>query len=131
MTRTRNFRELSTAIDADPMRRVRVERIRRAMDDTQTIARLRDVDNDEKWYARHTMQPVAHPRLSTIERAEDEYLDTLAAYVADMGGRLEVVAVFPDEHILLTRPPVAIAEDEKMPPMESERTATYAAPTDD
>lgn len=101
------------------------------MEDMQAIADLRDVDNDEKWYSRHTMQPVATPRVSMVALTEDEYLDTLAAYVADMGGRLEIVAVFPDERILLTRPEPDV--DKTDPPMsrETERTAAYAAPTDE
>lgn len=31
-----------------------------------------------------------------IEHEEDLYLSTLRAYVAEMGGRLELRAVFPD-----------------------------------
>lgn len=88
----------------DPTEEAYIEEGRRAYRVVNAIAALRDLEDDAKWYGRHHMQPVAEPRVSEIERAEDEYLDTLAWFVADMGGRLEVVAVFPDERILLTRP---------------------------
>jgi hypothetical protein len=35
----------------------------------------------------------------------DDYLSTLARYVAELGGHLEVRAVFPDESITLLREP--------------------------
>lgn len=129
--KTHKWSDIRRKTENNPASQARMERIRRAMDDVQAIAKLRDVDNDEKWSARHALQPVAEPRVSTIERAEDEYLETLAAYIADMGGRLEVAAVFPDERILLTRPTDAATEDEDAMQPETERTATYAAPTDD
>jgi hypothetical protein len=38
---------------------------------------------------------------------EDVYVATLARYVAELGGRLEVRAVFPDEIVTLLRLPPA------------------------
>ncbi len=38
---------------------------------------------------------------------EDVYLDTVARYVASLGGRLEVQAVFPEETITLLREPAS------------------------
>jgi transcriptional regulator with XRE-family HTH domain len=49
---------------------------------------------------------VSQPNVSRIESEEDLYLSTLARYVAALGGRLEVNAVFDDETIsLLGEPP--------------------------
>ena len=43
---------------------------------------------------------------SEIEHEEDVYLTTLTRYVAALGGRLEVSAVFPEETItVLSEPP--------------------------
>jgi transcriptional regulator with XRE-family HTH domain len=39
---------------------------------------------------------VSQPNISKIERNDDLYLSTLGGYVAALGGRLEVRAVFPD-----------------------------------
>jgi transcriptional regulator with XRE-family HTH domain len=42
-------------------------------------------------------------RISQIERGEDLYLSTLSGYVSAMGGKLKVVAEFPDETVTLTK----------------------------
>lgn len=42
---------------------------------------------------------------SEVESEEDLYLGTLARYVAALGGRLEVQAVFADETITIRREP--------------------------
>lgn len=44
---------------------------------------------------------VSQPNVSRIEQEEDVYLSTLARYVAALGGRLELQAVFPDETVTL------------------------------
>ncbi len=44
---------------------------------------------------------------SAREQQEDVYLDTVARYVAALGGHLEVQAVFPDETITVLREPAA------------------------
>ncbi|HUO72287.1 MAG TPA: XRE family transcriptional regulator [Solirubrobacteraceae bacterium] len=48
---------------------------------------------------------VSQPNISRIEREDDVYLSTLARYVQALGGRIEVVAVFPDERITVLRQP--------------------------
>jgi hypothetical protein len=47
----------------------------------------------------------ADERLSEDERREDLYLSLLAHYVASLGGRLEVRAVFGETEIVLRRMP--------------------------
>lgn len=44
---------------------------------------------------------VSQPNVSRIEQEDDVYLSTLARYVAALGGRLEVNAVFPEETVRL------------------------------
>ena len=48
---------------------------------------------------------VIDEQLSDAERREDLYLAALARYVAALGGRLEVRAVFHSEEILVRREP--------------------------
>ncbi|MDP9374107.1 MAG: helix-turn-helix domain-containing protein, partial [Chloroflexota bacterium] len=47
---------------------------------------------------------VSQANVSRIEHQEDLYLSTLRDYVAELGGRLEIAAVFPDETIICTPP---------------------------
>jgi len=55
---------------------------------------------------------VSQPNVSRIESEEDLYLSTLARYVAALGGRLEINAVFDDETIsLLGEPPAPRPND--------------------
>lgn len=44
---------------------------------------------------------VTQPNISRIEQEDDVYLSTLARYVAALGGRLEVRAVFEDETVTI------------------------------
>jgi len=44
---------------------------------------------------------VTQANVSRIERQDDLYLSTLEEYVAALGGRLELHAVFPDQVIAL------------------------------
>jgi hypothetical protein len=48
---------------------------------------------------------VSQPNISRIEQEEDVYLSTVARYVAALGGRLEVRAVFGEETITLLGDP--------------------------
>ena len=47
----------------------------------------------------------ADERLSEDEQREDLYLSLLAHYVAALGGRLEVKAVFAEDEVLVRRMP--------------------------
>jgi hypothetical protein len=49
----------------------------------------------------------SQPRVSSIERQDDLYLSTLGGYVAALGGKLEVRAVFEDETIELIADPAS------------------------
>ncbi|HEY2258174.1 MAG TPA: helix-turn-helix domain-containing protein [Solirubrobacteraceae bacterium] len=53
---------------------------------------------------------VSQPNVSRIEREDDVYLSTVARYVAALGGRLEVRAVFGEESITLLSETGAAAE---------------------
>jgi DNA-binding XRE family transcriptional regulator len=48
---------------------------------------------------------VSQPNVSRIEQEEDVFLSTLPRYGAELGGHLEVLAVFPEETITVLREP--------------------------
>jgi hypothetical protein len=81
------FSKLRDPLMADPVNRIRVETITRAMRDALEFTQLRE--NRDASYTGNRR----------IEHEEDLYLSTLSAYVAEMGGRLELRAVFPDETV--------------------------------
>ena len=74
-----------------PLNEKRVETYRRLMD---AEARLEDA---------RRRRGVEETTLDASE--DDDYLSTLARYVAALGGHLEVQAVFPEERITLLRQP--------------------------
>ncbi len=93
----KSFDELRKQIDADPARRVNVERhkaamlgeLRRRLDLTQAIVADR--------------LDVTQENVSQIERGEaDVRLSTLNRYVEALGGRLEIRAAFPQETVALS-----------------------------
>src|SRR5205823_7652825 len=93
-------RTLSAAIDADPKRRARVEEYKRAMRDALKLAAVREargLTQQELAGALNTSQA----NVSRVEREPSPYLSTLESYVAALGGRVEITAVFPDARISL------------------------------
>ena len=96
-----------------PLNEARVETYRRLMD---AEARLDEVRR------RRGVSEEAAAQALTIEESESfatepeeaAYLATLARYVAALGGRLEVQAVFPEETVTLLEAP-----DRPDPPTDS------------
>ena len=106
MSGHRKFRDLVKHIDADPLRRAAVEAEKRAIEDALALGKLRELREQ-----RGVTQTSVAGALGTsqanvwrIEHEEDTYLSTLSGYVAALGGRLEINAVFPDETIQLIAP---------------------------
>jgi transcriptional regulator with XRE-family HTH domain len=95
MTKTKPFSSLAERIKADPVRREGMEEHRRAMSDALALAKLREERGLTQTAVAAGMK-VSQRNVSRIEHEEDVYLSTLRGYVAALGGRLEVNAVFPD-----------------------------------
>lgn len=77
---------LKKALEED-VARMPLEEVRRARQMTQAeVARILGVHQGE---------------VSKIEHRTDVYLSTLATYVAALGGRLEIRAVFPDREMCI------------------------------
>ena len=95
MSRRRPFKELRAAVDADPVRRGRVDDAKHAMRETLALSELR-ASRDVTQQALAEALDVSQPNVSRIEHQDDVYLSTLRFYVEALGGRLEIRAVFED-----------------------------------
>ena len=95
MSGRRNFRELRERVVADPERRKRVEELGRAYDAVLALADLREARGVTQAELAGALG-VSQPNISKLEGKGDIRLSTLGGYVAALGGRLEVRAVFPD-----------------------------------
>ncbi len=96
----KNYSTLREEIRADPRRREPIDEYRRAMLDALDLAALRQSRGMTQQCQADTLS-VSQANISRIERQDDLYLSTLSSYVAALGGRLEVSAVFPDEVVHL------------------------------
>ncbi len=96
----RSFKELSEPILRDPVRRARVEQHKLAMHEALALAELREARNATQKAVAEGMK-VSQANISRVEHQDDVFLSTLRGYVAALGGRLEIQAVFPDETVKL------------------------------
>lgn len=83
--------------------RARMNPERRARNEAATQQMLADMPLQELRRARKlSQQTIAHvmgtsqPEISSLERRADTYVSTLRSYVEAMGGKLDIVARFPD-----------------------------------
>jgi len=100
MSRRRPFKELKAPIEADPLRRARVDERKHAMRDILALAELR-ASREVTQEGLADALGVSQPNISRIEHQNDAYLSTLRSYVEALGGRLEVRAVFDDQTVEL------------------------------
>lgn len=97
---TRPFSELRKDIDADPVRRLRVETMKNAMLKAVKLAELRrQLGMTQQELAKDLGQSQAN--VSRIEHEEDLYLSTLDEYITAMGGKLKLTAMFDEVEIPL------------------------------
>lgn len=94
------WKALQAAIDADPERRERVELEKRLMCDVHTLTELRQARGATQ-EALASAWETSQDNVSRVEHERDEYLSTLRTYIEALGGRLELLAVFPDQTIKL------------------------------
>ena len=96
----RNFKELQANMDpasrADNMQRVREELQRVALEELRGAKQLTQSDMAE-------MLDVPQSSISRIEQRADMYLSTLRGYIEAMGGKLEIVARFPNQAVRITQ----------------------------
>jgi DNA-binding XRE family transcriptional regulator len=97
---TRKFRELVEALPVERQRKI-TDRVR---------ATLASMPLDEIRKARQMTQAklaevlgVNQGEISKIEHRTDLYISTLSDYVAALGGKLEIRAVFPDREVRIAQ----------------------------
>lgn len=95
MSRRRPFKELRAPIDADPVRRARVDDAKHAMREALALSELRAARAVTQQELAEALD-VSQPNVSRIEHQDDVFLSTLRSYVEALGGRLEVRAVFEE-----------------------------------
>ena len=86
-------------IDADPVRRSRVDDYKHAMREAVVLAQLRESRAVTQQELAGALE-VSQPNVSRIEHQDDLFLSTLRSYVEALGGRLELRAVFDDETLV-------------------------------
>jgi transcriptional regulator with XRE-family HTH domain len=100
----KNFNELRKQVRSDPERAARVMQHKAAIEAAMDLAELRRRGEHTQADLARLMK-VTQENVSRIERSaangESPYLSTLSRYVAALGGRLEVNAVFDDETVPL------------------------------
>ena len=97
-------RSREDVLSEEPVNEMRAEIYERLMEAQERIAHAlyqRGVSHEDVLAALDAVDE----RLSADERREDLYLSALAHYVAALGGRLDVRAVFAGKEILLRQEP--------------------------
>lgn len=95
MSGRNSFNKLREKIESDPVRRERMQEIREAYDALLTLADLRRSHGLTQTELAQLLN-VSQPNVSKIEHGEEVQLSTLGGYIAALGGRLEVRAIFED-----------------------------------
>ena len=97
---TKPYRVLADRIKADPVRAAEIEAEKRAIARALALADLRDRRGETQRGLARTLG-VSQANVSRVEHEDDIYLSSLSSYVAALGGKLEIRAVFPDEEVML------------------------------
>jgi DNA-binding XRE family transcriptional regulator len=98
--KTRPWSDIRKQLQVDPERWERIEEEARVLVAVHELAALRERQGHTQVEVADALK-VSQARVSKIEHQEDIYLSTLRDYIAALGGRLEVRAIFPDEAIEL------------------------------
>jgi transcriptional regulator with XRE-family HTH domain len=101
MSGHRSFSALRQQVETRSGARERIEMEKHAMRDALRLADLRNHQGITQSQLAEAMG-VSQVHVSQVEHKEDIYLSTLRRYVAGLGGKLEINAVFGNEKITLT-----------------------------
>ena len=115
MSGRNKVRELARPIDEDPVRPARVDELGRAYDAMIALHELREAAGATQAEVARGLG-VSQPYVAKLEKRGDMSLTTLSAYLAALGGRLEVRAVFPEhpeENVALALPAAAVTPIEE------------------
>jgi predicted XRE-type DNA-binding protein len=95
MSGRKSFDTLKSHIDADPVRRARVDEVKHAMREVMALAELREQRQVTQRELAEALE-VTQSNVSRVEHEDDLYLSTLRGYVEALGGQLQLRAVFDD-----------------------------------
>ena len=99
MSGRRPFRELTS--DFTPDRRGRIEEIKRELLAEMPLHELRRARAlTQRDLAR--MLEVNQPAVSKLEQRADVYVSSLRSYIEAVGGKLKIVAEFPEGEVAIT-----------------------------
>jgi DNA-directed RNA polymerase specialized sigma subunit len=93
------FSIVAEEIDRDPVRRYRVDQMKRAYEDAERLMVVRKQPNLTQQDVANALN-VSQANVSRIEHKDDVYLSTLRAYIEALGGEPEITARFPDGEVL-------------------------------
>jgi hypothetical protein len=113
----KQWRETAGPMPDDPVMRAEMARVHRAMDVVRDMAQLREERGRTQGEVAAT-PGLSQPTVSRLRHEEDSVLATLREYIGALGGRLEVRAVFPDEHTIHLTPRDTALTSEPVPASE-------------
>ena len=116
---TRVVREPRDAMTADGRRAARLAQAERRVESELAVyqrglAELRRARAHTQTQLARNLN-VSQAQVSRIEHQTDLYLSTLQSYLEALGGRLELVAVFDDERVVLSLADLTEADTEAEP----------------
>jgi DNA-binding XRE family transcriptional regulator len=97
------FKKLQDQVLSDPERRARVDEMKRAMYTAQRLGEHRESRQATQRQIADELN-VTQANVSRIDHEPSLYLSTLKSYVEDLGGQLEIAAVFDNERVMLVDP---------------------------
>ncbi len=109
MTKNKNFEQLRSKLRADPESRILGEQYERAIRDALALGKLRESHDDVQEEVADIPANLQN-NAARVELLDNPYLSALSGYIAELSGRLEITAVFPDQRISLVVPSSEQAE---------------------
>lgn len=103
MTKTKNFGQLRSKLRANPDSRLLGEQYERAIRDALALGKVRESHGSVQ--EEVTDGPAnSRDNAAGVELQDNPYLSALSGYIAELGGRLEITAVFPSQRVSLLMP---------------------------
>jgi DNA-binding XRE family transcriptional regulator len=105
--------DIKAEINKDPARRARVDAMKKAMRTGADVGMALGKLRFERSMVQVTVAEAlgtSQANVSRIEHERDPYLSTLKGYIEALGGRLEMLAVFPEVTIQIALPGTGTAK---------------------
>ncbi len=103
MTKTKNFEQLRSKLRASPESRILGEQYERAIRDALALGKLRESYGGMQEEVAD-IPANSQDNAARVKLQDNAYLSALSDYIAELGGRLEMAAVFSGQRISLVLP---------------------------